>query len=229
MNKFTALTAAILVSCVIPMMATPSTSGVSGTATETTGGVYQQSVGFNDTLTVGSTVNLYSASFGSGGSQSATSSFSAQPINYCNGEDANGSATVSGQITVKGGIITTDNSIGSWAFGSTSNNGNVSVAEHGGNQPDPVSLSGSGSFTTSTSALIGTFSVGADSNFAPVNGAFAQSNTSGAFNFSASSNGGGWTGNGSTVQNGFSQTFNLGNGFSASSSASVISIACPVK
>ena len=236
MNKFTSLLSSLIIACAMPMMAqTYTTSGVSGTATENNGAVYQQSFGLPSATWTGESIGIFSSSFGIGGSQSETSSFYAQPVNTCSGEDANGSSYVSGNTSTQGGYISGNNTTGSWVSGFTNNSGSVFVTENGGTGSSAnmtAYLSGSGSMTSNTSALIGNFTVGSD-GYSPVNGAFAQSSTSGSFNFTASVTGSGtigtWSGNGSTTQTGYSQVFNLGNGYSATSSASVISVACPVK
>jgi hypothetical protein len=239
MNKFTSLFAALAISSVAPMVAQEATSFY-GTATQTNGGATQGTVNYNLPSTLGVNWNLtgvYSASFGVGGSQTGSLGFSSSmsstsPVD----ESGNGSGSTTGTTTVQGGLIQGANNVGSWANGSTSGSGSASLT----NKPcgtDNFWLNGSGSMTTGTSALIGNFTTVANSNgsigLSPTNGAFASSATTGGFNFSVSNtcnqgSNGTWSGNGSTIQTGYSQVFNLGNGYSATSSASVTSSACPV-
>ena len=229
MNKLYTLLIAAAMLLSIPAAAQESTSGVYGTATQTTGAVFQNTVSVGlpaYTWTGEDLLGVHSASFGVGGSETVSVGFSAQPSTNCwRGEDANGTGSVTGATTVQGGLISGPNTDGSWAKGTTSGAGNVSVDSNPcSNTPDY--LNGSGNLTTGTSALIGNFTV-TTGGLSPVNGAFASSATTGGFNFSASN--GNWSGNGYTTQNSCSQVFNnLGNGFSATSSSSVTSVACPV-
>ena len=229
MNKLNALLIAIVATASMAFAQTASTSGVSGTATEVTAAVYQDSVSYGVPVGLGNSSNVYSASFGVSGTQTVSVSFSAQPIvSETNGEDANGNGSVSGKTTVQGGLLDPNgNTAGAWAKGSTSSQGEVNVNSSPNQAPYWATdyLGGSGSLSTGTSALIGTFTVAAN-GLSPVNGAFATAATTGSYNFSASNYG--WMGSGSTSQNSCSQVFNLGNGFSATSSSSVTSVACPV-
>lgn len=237
MTKFTSLLSSLIIACAMPMMAQEATSFY-GTAAQNNGGATQGSVNYIPTnLGISWDLsNVYSASFGVGGSQEGSIGFSSSMTTQGD-ESGNGSGNTAGTTTVQGGLIQGTNNVGSWAYGNTSGNGSVSLT----NTPcgsDGFWLSGSGSLTTGTSALIGNFITVAGSggsvNLEPINGAFASSSTTGGFNFSVSGTSsntgtnGTWSGNGYTTQTGYSQVYNLGNGYSATSSASVVSAACPV-
>jgi hypothetical protein len=240
MNKFTSLFAALVISSVAPMVAQEATSFY-GSATQTNGVATQGTINYNLPTTLGtglSLSNVYSSSFGAGGSQTGYIGFSSSmssPSNCPVDESGSGSGYTIGNTVVNGSLIQGTNTVGSWTNGSTSGAGSVSLT----NSPcgsDSFSLIGYGSLSTGTSALIGNFTTITNANgigLSPTNGAFASSSTTGGFSFSVSGTSGNgsngtWSGNGYTIQTGYSQVSNLGNGYSAASSASVTSSACPV-
>lgn len=228
MNKLTSFVSAVIIAAAMPMMAQSvvvgSTSGVSGTATETNAGVYTNSFGIPGNGNYNYTG--VGGSFGSGGSQTATASFNAQTAYPLSSNDnASGSAFVTGNTTLTGSFIVGNNTATSTTWGNTNDNGNVNVNDSpSGNFS--TNLSGSGSLGTSSFSFIGTFGMTSSGSMTPINGAFAQGSTTGAFNFSALG-GSGWTGSGSTTQWTTSTVSQLPNGYSATTSSSVVSTACP--
>ena len=226
MKKFSGIICTIIIAA-IPMVAQSvgSTSGVSGTATETNAAIYTQS--YNIPGAGNYTFAGTGGSFGSSGSQSATSSFSAQTTPYFGdtNDNASGNAFVTGGTTVTGSFIVNGNTATSTAWGNTNNNGNVNVSDSPSSNFNTV-LSGSGSLGTNSFSFIGGFAMSITGSMTPTNGAFAQGSTCGTFNYSAQG-GSGWIGSGSTTQWTTSQVSGLVNGFSATTSSSVNSTACP--
>lgn len=227
MNKLTSFISALVISAAMPMMAQSvqgSTSGVTGTATETNAAVYTQS--FNLPGTGNYSFTGVGGSFGSGGDQTATAGFNAQTTPYWGdtNDSANGNAFVTGKTTVTGSFTTGSDDAKSTAWGNTNNSGNVNVGDSPSSNFN-TNLSGSGSLGTNSFAFLGNFEVNAGS-MTPINGAFAQGSTAGTFNYSAQG-GSGWIGCGSTTQWTTSQVSGLPNGFTTTTSSSVVSTACP--
>ena len=157
------------------------------------------------------------------GGQNGGGSFSANPSNP-GGESATGGGNSAGVTNVSASVVHVDgSSITSTAHGDTSNNGAVNVSEVGDNTAK-LNLNGNGSMLTGTQAVIG-----ADGNGNITNGGFAGANTIGGFSYFVNGGAGSWIGNGSTSGDSVSQVSKIPNGFSAFSSASVNSTACPVK
>jgi hypothetical protein len=234
MNKLYTLliAAAMLLSIPAAAQTVQEGTGFNGSATQANGAMTQGvvSYGLPSSTWTGETLNgVYVGSYGVGGSQAGYVGFSSQMTSTsADDETGNGSGYTSGTTVAWGNLIQGANTVGSQANGSTAGNANVYLTSDTGQ--NSYYMNGSGSLTTGTSALIGNFTVAANGGLSPTNGAFASSATTGEFNFSVSglTPNIGWLGNGSTVQTGYSQVSNLGNGFSATSTATVTSTACPV-
>lgn len=238
MNKLYTLliTAAMLLSIPAAAQTFQEGTGFNGSATQTNGAVTQGVVSYGlpaSTWTNETLSDVYVGSYGVGGSQTGSVGFSSQMASTAGvDETGNGSGYTGGTTVAQGSLIQPNsNTVGSWASGSTAGNANVYLTSDTGQ--NSYYMNGSGSLTTGTSALIGNFTVAANGGLSPTNGAFASSATTGGFNFSVfgaytSGLSIGWLGSGSTVQTGYSQVSNLGNGFSATSTATVTSTACPV-
>ena len=157
------------------------------------------------------------------GGQNGGGSFSANPSNP-GGESATGGGNSAGVTNVSASVVHVDgSSLTSTAHGDTSNNGAANVSEVGSNTAT-LNLYGNGAMLTGTQAVLG-----ADGNGNIINGAFSNANTSGGFNYVVTGGAGSWIGNGMVTGDSTSSVAKIPNGFSAGSSASVNSTACPVK
>lgn len=207
----------LVLAMAIPAVAQDSTSWVTGGATQNNGA----------SISIPSTPGTYPApqgAFATGG-QNNSASFSAYPYSP-SGEDASGSISLNGTTTVTASVKGNSTSNTSSAYGTTNNAGTVTVDASTGSTNN--SLYGTGTMQTGTISAFGATTTTGSTVSLIGNGAIAGTSTNGSFGYSASG-GPGWSGNGSTTGTGSSTTSAITNGFSASSSATVTSVACPKK
>src|ERR1035437_5922848 len=185
-----------------------STSGVSGTATQSTAGVYVPNA-------------AHGATTFSVGQQTNTGGFAAQPTSVT-GETANGFIQLDGWTTVSGTMTGDAHNSAATTYGSTGNTGLATVGQTG-NGALTTSLLGSGNLQTGASALLGSI----DGHGNLTSGGFASNSTLSNFNYCA--NGGqGWQGGGSTIGSGSATVGSLLNGFTVNGSATVTTTVCPI-
>jgi hypothetical protein len=216
------LVATLLMLGVSPLMAAPafnpnfSISGVEGSVSQTDAAITTSS---KDT-----------SQGGAFGTQTTSASFTGFAISP-DGEDASGSASTAGGVTVSS--FSTKDGATSLAIGNTTGSSSIGVTADSGNITF-ATIAGNGSLQLGTYALTGSSTLNPYDGTITLggNGAFAVSSVSGGYNYLAISgpNGyTGWTGSGSITGSSDSTVTKIPGGYSSSSSASVTSVACPVK
>ena len=189
-----------------------SESAVSGSATQNGAAIIQVAPSFG---------NYAQAN----GSQNGAAFFSVDAVSSA-GESASGNAVLNGFTTVAATVSDHTSS----ASGTARNDGLVLASgtlDGAGTIITQKNLSGSGVMQTATGAVIGQL----NPDFQLINGASANTATTGTFSYSVSdpSNAySGWNGNGFSTGSGTSAVAHVGNSYSSTTTAAITVTACPV-